>query len=149
MVVAGGSFLERLRPIARRCMTRHHVYHYRGFLLTQRGLLEKEQPKRAKTLLYAYRVVMTGIHLLRTGEVEANLPRLNETIRLPFIDELIARKTEEKVGLPDIDWTFHDAALRKLEAEMEGAREQSTLPEDRDRESVNRFLVDLRLAAAG
>ncbi len=43
-------------------------------------------------MLYAYRVLMTGIHLLRSGEVEANLLRLNEHFRLGFLDELIARK---------------------------------------------------------
>ncbi|MBI1853968.1 MAG: nucleotidyltransferase domain-containing protein [Planctomycetes bacterium] len=148
IVVIGESFLERIRPIARRCITRRHVYHYRGFLATQRRLLEKEEPKRAKTLLYAYRVAMTGIHLMRTGEVESNLPRLNESFRLPFIDELIRRKREERIGLLDLDWSFHDARLRELEATLEAAWERSTLPEARDREGVNRLLVALRLDAA-
>ena len=78
IVVMGQEFLDELRPLAVRCITRHHYHHYRGFYATQRKLLEKENPKRAKPLLYAYRVLMTGIHLLRTGEIEANLPRLNE-----------------------------------------------------------------------
>jgi uncharacterized protein len=147
LVVLGGAFLDELRPIARRCITRRHVYHYRGFLMTQRRLLEKESPKRAKSLLYAYRVVMTGVHLMRTGEIEANLPRLNEIFRLPFVDELIARKREEKIELPDLDWSFHDSQLRELEALLENAWERSTLPDERDRDAVNRCLVDLRLGA--
>ena len=40
--------------------------------------------RRVKPLLYVYRVLLTGIHLMRTGEVEANLPILNEEFRLPF-----------------------------------------------------------------
>ncbi len=48
--------------------------------------------KRAKTLLYAYRVALTGIHLLETGEMQPHLPTLNERFRLPFIPELIERK---------------------------------------------------------
>src|SRR5262249_47014792 len=76
LVILGQDFLDELRPLARRCITRHHYHHYRGFVATQRQLLAKEEPKRVKTLLYAYRVLLTGIHLLRTGEVEANLPRL-------------------------------------------------------------------------
>jgi hypothetical protein len=32
--------------------------------------------------LYVYRVLLTGIHLLRAGEMEANLVRLNEPFRL-------------------------------------------------------------------
>ena len=39
-----------------------------------------------------YRVLLTGIHLMRTGQVEANLLTLNEDMRLPFIPDLVARK---------------------------------------------------------
>ena len=74
----GPGLPDELRPLARGCITRHHYHHYRGFYATQRKLIAKQEPKRAKPLLYAYRVLMTGIHLLRTGEVEANLLRLNE-----------------------------------------------------------------------
>ena len=31
-----------------------------------------------KTLLYVYRVLLTGIHLMRTGRIEANLVTLNQ-----------------------------------------------------------------------
>lgn len=92
IVVLGQEFLDDLRPLARRCITRHHYHHYRGFYATQQKLIAKDKPKRAKPVLYAYRVLMTGIHLLRLGEVEANLLRLNEHFRLGFLDELIARK---------------------------------------------------------
>ena len=60
--------------------------------------------KRAKPVLYAYRVLMTGIHLLRTGEIEANLLRLNEHFGFAFLDELIARKVNgENVSVGDLD----------------------------------------------
>ena len=61
-------------------MTRHHSHHYLGFAETQWNLFEKERPRRVKPLLYVYRVLLTGIHLMRTGEVEANLLRLNEDV---------------------------------------------------------------------
>jgi predicted nucleotidyltransferase len=82
IVVYGKEFLDELRPLARRCITRNHYHHYRGFIATQRKLIAKEEPKRAKPVLYAYRVLMTGIHLLRSGEVEANLPTLNKCFAL-------------------------------------------------------------------
>ena len=100
LVVTGQDFLDELRPLARRCITRHHYHHYRGFLATQRRLLERQQPRIAKTLLYAYRVLLTGTHLLRTGEVEAFLPCLAREYRLPFLGELIAQKREEKGPAP-------------------------------------------------
>ncbi len=146
IVVLGQAFLDELRPLARRCITRNHYHHYRGFYATQRKLIAKEEPKRAKPLLYAYRVLMTGIHLLRTGEVEANLQRLNEHFGLGFLDELIARKVGgENTSLGDLDWSFHEARLAELEAQLDRAFQDSKLPEGRDRQSVNELLVRLRL----
>jgi predicted nucleotidyltransferase len=149
LVVLGQGFLEELRPLARRCITRHHYHHYRGFVATQRKLLDKQEPKIAKTVLYAYRVLLTGIHLLRTGEVEANLPRLAQEYKRPFMDELIAQKQQEKGPAPDLDWPFHDAQLRELEGLLERAYQESGLPEERDRRAVSDFLVRWRCGEQG
>src|SRR5690349_5648485 len=111
LVVTGQAFLDELRPLARRCITRHHYHHYRGFFETERRLLEKQSPKSVKRLLYAYRVLMTGIHLLRTGEVEANVERLNTEFELPFLDDLIAQKTRELATAANLDWELHKARL--------------------------------------
>jgi hypothetical protein len=81
---------DELKQIAHGCITRFHVHHYLGFAANQWQLFRKEEPPRVKPLLYVFRVLLTGIHLMRTGEVEANLPVLNEKFRLPFIPELIA-----------------------------------------------------------
>src|SRR3954452_14308063 len=77
-----------LKEIAQNCITRHHAHHYLGFAKTQWKLFEKENPPRVKPLLYVYRVLLTGIHLMRTGEVQANLRCLNEGFKLPYIPEL-------------------------------------------------------------
>jgi len=146
IVVMGHDFLDQLRPLARRCITRHHYHPYQGFYAAQNKLIAKEQPKRAKPVLYAYRVLMTGIHLLRTGEVEANLLRLNEHFGFGFLGELIARKvTAENIALGEVDWSFHEARLTNLAAELDRAFAESKLPKDRDRKSVHEFLVNLRL----
>jgi uncharacterized protein len=146
IVVLGQAFLDELRPLTRNCVTRHHYHHYHGFYATQRKLIAKEEPKRAKPVLYAYRVLMTGIHLLRTGEVEANLLRLNEQFRFAFLDELIARKVGgENTAVGDLDWPFHETRLAELEAQLDQAFAGSSLPEDRDRKPVNELLVRLRL----
>ncbi len=145
-VVLGQEFLDELRPLARRCITRHHYHHYRGFYATQRKLIAKEEPKRAKPVLYAYRVLMTGIHLLRTGEVEANLLRLDQHFGLGLLDELVARKVGgENTSVGDLDWSFHETRLTELEAQLDQAFAESPLPEDRDRKAVSEFLVRLRL----
>lgn len=146
IVVMGQEFLDELRPLASKCITRHHYHHYRGFYATQRKLIAKEEPKRAKPVLYAYRVLMTGIHLLRTGEVEANLLRLNEHFGFGFLDELIARKVGgENTPVGDLDWPFHEARLAELEVQFDRAFTESKLSENRDRKPVNELLVRLRL----
>jgi predicted nucleotidyltransferase len=148
LVVVGQEFLDELRPLAQRCITRHHYHHYRGFYATQRKLLAKEEPKRAKSVLYAYRVLLSGIHLLRTGEVEANLPKLNEQFRVRGITELIASKTGEKIAPAALDWPFHDGQLGELEQQLDALFAASLLPEQRDKRSINDMLVRLRLQDA-
>jgi predicted nucleotidyltransferase len=146
LVVLGQDFLDQVRPLARRCITRNCYRHYRGFLQSQLKLLEKEEVKKAKTLLYAYRVVLTGIHLLRTGEVQANLRELNRSFQLPFIDELIARKQAREHGaLIGLDHTWHRAELTRWEERLDQAFEQCTLPEEPPSDEVHGFLVQLRL----
>lgn len=122
---------DELKMIARGCITRHHSHHYLGFAETQWGLFEKEQPPRVKPLLYTYRVLLTGIHLMRTGEIEANLARLNDEFSLPYLPELIAIKTQgqEKGTLSAADVEFHRSEYMRLRAELESASERSQLPD--------------------
>src|SRR5687767_9653861 len=73
LVVRTSPGHEEMVGLAPRCVTRYHGYHYLGFAETQWRLFEKESPPRAKPLCYVYRVLLTGIHLVRTGVLEANL----------------------------------------------------------------------------
>ena len=148
LVVVGEEFLKQLRPLAGQCVTRHHYYHYRGFYASQRRMIGKQDHKRVKQVLYAYRVLMTGIHLMRTGRVEANLSTLNQTFRLPFIDDLIASKVTEKATPSDLDWPYHAQQLDLLDQQLLRSFEESSLPDDRDRSAVNEFLVRQRLEAS-
>jgi uncharacterized protein len=118
-----------LKKIATGCITRHHSHHYLGFAATQWQLFEKE--RRIKPLLYTYRVLLTGIFLMQTGKVEANLRNLNEAFRLPYITDLIAQKTssEERSVLADADIEFYRAEYQRLISELEAAASSSKLPE--------------------
>lgn len=139
---------EELKSIAKNCITRHHAHHYLGFAATQWKLFAKESPPRVKPLLYVYRVLLTGIHLMRTGEVEANLITLNESAKLPYIDELVDRKRcgPEKGMLQAADLKFHTQEYERLTAELESAYEASTLPDmPSARDILNDLLVRLRL----
>ena len=143
---------EELKEIARGCVTRHHSHHYFGFAETQWKLFDKERPRRVKPLLYVYRVLLTGIHLMRTGEIEANLVALNEEFKLSYLPELIARKLAgpEKGALEDADVDFHRREYEQLRAELETAAASSTLPEAPVcKSALNDLLICLRLTAKG
>lgn len=139
---------EELKALAPDCITKHHAHHYLGFASTQWKLFRKEDPPHVKPLLYVYRVLLTGIRLMRTGEVEANLVRLNETAKLPYISDLIGRKTggPEKGRLDQADLEFHEREYGRLTAELEKAFEESQLPETaRGAAAMNDLLVRIRL----
>src|SRR3990172_3359009 len=129
LVVHTTPYHEELKSIARTCLTRHHAHHYLGFAATQWKLFEKETPPKVKPLLYVYRVLLTGIHLMRTGSVEANLVYLSESFRLTYISDLIERKTAgtEKGRLEQSDLEFHRREYERLLGELERAFVSSRL----------------------
>jgi predicted nucleotidyltransferase len=132
-------------------ITKHHAHHYFGFAETQWKLFLKESPRRVKPLLYVYRVLLTGIHLMRTGEVQANLTVLNGEFRLPYLPDLIARKLAgpEKAKLETADLTFHEAEYQRLRGELQAAHDVTHLPElpaEATRAALNDLLVRVRLA---
>jgi uncharacterized protein len=122
---------QELKTIAKGCITRHHVLHYISFAQTQWTMFNNQEPRRVKPLLYTYRVLLTGIRLMRTGEVESNLLRLNEEFKLTYIDELVQRKVSgpEKSVLGDADMPFLESEYRRLLVELEQAHVDSILPE--------------------
>ena len=137
-----------LKTIARGCVTRHHNHHYLGFAQTQWELFAKESPRRVKPLLYVYRVLLTGIHLMRTGEIEANIVHLNEDARLPQIPDLVARKVAgpEKATLDEADVTFHEGEVARLRRALEEAGAASSLAEEPTaREALHDLLLRVRL----
>ena len=168
---------EELKTIAADCITKHHAHHYLGFAATQWKLFQKDcsrssfrnpsetasdnnpetasadkpampDPPRVKPLLYVYRVLLTGIHLMRTGEVEANLVHLNESAKLPYIPELIGQKVSgtETETLDQADLEFHEQEYERLRSELEQEFEDSRLPESPSGVgALNDLLVRLRL----
>jgi len=154
LVVLSRPAHTELREIARGCVTRHHSHHYFGFAETQWKLFLKESPKRVKPLLYVYRVLLTGIWLMRTGKIEANLITLNESFRLPYLPDLIGRKlgAPEQSSLPDADIRFHRSEYLRLRSALQAAHGASSLlevPSAATREAMNDLLVRVRLGRTG
>ncbi len=86
---------------------------------------------------------------MQTAVVEANLVRLNEAARLPYLDELIRRKVAgaEKERLTEADLDFHRGEYARLRERLQQAHEASTLPEaPRGGAALHDLLVRLRLS---
>jgi uncharacterized protein len=130
LVVHTTPGFEELKHAARGCITRGHVRHYLGFARNQWARFEADVPRRVKPLLYVYRVLLTGIHLMRTGAVEANLLHLNDEYRLPYVPELIERKLHggEQSGLGEADVAYHAAEYSRLLRLLDEAGRDSGLP---------------------
>ena len=139
---------EELKLIARQCITRHHVHHYLGFAQTQWQLFSKQNPPKVKPLLYIYRVLLTGIYLMQTGELETNLVELNKIFDLKYLPDLITCKITgvEKEVLTDIDLIFHQQEYERLCIELKKASENSSLLETPTcKNELNKLLIKIRL----
>ncbi|WP_432844048.1 nucleotidyltransferase domain-containing protein [Dactylosporangium sp. CA-092794] len=126
LVIRTSSLHEELKFLAPHCLTPEHARHYLGFAAGQWQLYQKTG--ELKPALYTLRVLHTGIHLLRTGEVEADLRVLNT---LPYVPDLIeAKRAGEHDLLPPavVSAEVLTADVARLTAELEAARDASKLP---------------------
>jgi len=152
LVVSTSGTHAELVALAPSCLTRHHAHHYLGFARTQHALFQRTD--ELKPLLYTVRVLLTGIHLLRTGQVQAHLPTLTEQVpEAPaWVEAAVARKGQAEHGRND-----GLVALDRVEGDyvtlvqvLERERDRSALPEVPTAEpALHDLLVRRRLAGTG
>ena len=145
LVVLSTPEHETLKELASGTICRGLYHHYRGFLFSLRKLIEKEETRKVKRILYLYRVLMTGTHVLKTGVLEANILKLNEHFGFATVPELIELKQLEWSALPEEKLQACWNEIEMLEAEMTRAFEESTLaPEPTGLQELSDWLVELR-----
>ena len=148
LVVRSSPEHEELKEIASGCITRNHAHHYLGFAKTQWRLLNKEHSPRVKPLLYLYRVLLTGIYLMQTGKIEANLINLDREFDLPYLSNLIALKISgtEKEKIKGINLKFHRREYQRLKEKLALSAQASHLPDlPTVKDALNDLLVKIRL----
>jgi predicted nucleotidyltransferase len=146
-IVRASALLAELAPLVRGSLSRRVHAHYRGFALNQRHFLEKEPT--AKKLLYVLRTTLTGIHLLRTGELEADLTQLVGRYGVEDVAPLIERKRAGERSTVDaalLDaWS---ARIDSLFSMLDEARSSSILPDEpANAAELNAWLVAARRAS--
>jgi predicted nucleotidyltransferase len=151
LVVTTSDLHSELRSIAQACITSNTRHHYRGFAQTEWKLFEKSGHTALKPLLYVFRVLKTGIHLMRTGIVEANLGLLlDEEPRLSYVADLISEKrlNGERSNAPELDLARVEADVASLHEVLELAGLESRLPlEPTAHAALHDFVVRVRLAS--
>lgn len=148
LVVHTTPYHQELISLSPGCITRYHAHDYLGFAETQTKLFWKENPPKVKPLLYLYRVLLTGIHLMKTGRIESNLEILNEEARLPLVPDLLIWKREgaekQQREIPHLD--AHQRAIDQLKQDLHQAFLDSHLPESPSvSAALHELLVRIRL----
>jgi predicted nucleotidyltransferase len=134
LVVVTTAVHAELKALAPGLVTRHHAHHYLGFAAGQERLYHTS--RQLKPALYTLRVLLTGIHLMRTGQVETDLRVLGA--HLAYVPDLIAAKRKAEHGpLPHAAAQQLAADIPRLRAELEAARDASPLPEHADPAAMN------------
>ncbi|MGF1466855.1 MAG: DNA polymerase beta superfamily protein [Sandaracinaceae bacterium] len=140
--------LEALRGLAEGALCKRFGSHYRGYF----GGMCREHARepRAKSLLYAYRAALTGVHLLRSGEVRGDVVANARDLGLDDVEELVAFKRDagEKSALdPGLD-AKHRMRWPALEAKLDEAMAKTHLPDEPlNVDAVDAWLVRRRLDA--
>jgi predicted nucleotidyltransferase len=140
---------HRLREIARGALSRKVSHHYGGFF---RGMVQEYRAeaalglRKAKTLLYAYRVALTGIHLLLQGEMVTDVVELHQEYGCPAVLELVTvKRSRETETIAESDEPRYLEDLTRLERALEEARAASVLPEEPPhRGEIEELVIELR-----
>jgi uncharacterized protein len=149
MVARASPLLSDLRPLAVRSLSRRVHRHYRGFALNQLRFAEKEPT--AKKLLYVLRTSLTGIRLLETGELEADLTRLLDAYGVGDAASLVERKRAgEHVGIDPALLAAWRPRIDALFARLDATFERSPLPaEPPNSEELREWLLSVRKSRLG
>ncbi|MFV2177511.1 DNA polymerase beta superfamily protein [Actinomadura sp. LOL_016] len=140
LVVETSPLHAELRDLLPGLITSRHAGHYLGFARGQWRLFENRE--ELKPLLYVFRTLLTGVHLMRAGELETDLTKLLDGAP-PYVPDLIAAKrAAEHAGVPSgaPDRAVLRADVDALTALLEDERDRSALPE---RPGAGRALHDL------
>jgi len=143
--------LDRLRPLVQASLSRRVHRHYLGFATQQHQEWERGGRASAKKLLYVLRTALTGVHLLREGEVVTDVTRLLDRYGLAEASALVDQKRRgERTELPESlreRWAVRVGEVFRL---LERAEAESTLPlESPNAVELERYLIDARLRWLG
>jgi hypothetical protein len=139
-----GDDLRRLQKVTRGVLSRRFFTYYRSF---SRGVLrdyEGSEQRTVRHLLGAYRLALTGVHLLGTGKVVVDLMTLAREYGFSQISELTKVHQKDAGAVLDEGSQWINRLVR-LHSLLDRSMEQSELPADPDDPAgLEEYLLDMR-----
>jgi predicted nucleotidyltransferase len=147
LVVIESEEYKALRDLVPEIVTKEHMNHYIGFAIEEKKRFMRLP--RTKSVTYLFRILLTGIHLMRTGEVETNLETLGEFYHVPGVPDLVGMKRlgEEKALLTTVENLHYDMQIGLLTERLRHEYEHSSLREavsEETRGKLNDLLIGAR-----
>ena len=137
LVLFANELGEELISLRRCFLSRRLIATYSGYSQSQFALMERKaragEPYRAKHAMHLIRLLHSGLHAARTGEILVDVGEHR--------DELLAIRRGER------SWDEVAARRAELDAEFRAAFDDSVLPELPDFDRVNEFLIQARASA--
>jgi uncharacterized protein len=136
--------LRRLQKVSRGVVCRRYFAYYRSF---SKGVLreyEATEHRTVKHLLGAYRLALTGVHLLRSGKLLLDLMTLANAYGFAQIEELVKIYRDNADASVENDSRWINRLVR-LHTLLEQALDGCKLPIDPDNpKGVEDYLLDMR-----
>ncbi len=140
--------LAELRNLGLAALSQRYHRHYRGFASSQRAAVVEASPPKAKKVLYVLRTVLTGVHLLETGECIPDLTALCDQYEFRESHELITfKRAGESQPLPAAVAERVPTLLDRAFTRLDDALSRSILPPDPPPEAesnLDAWLIALR-----
>jgi len=125
---------DELKTLTRACAGRHWAHHFGSQARMLWGIADRSP----RGLLYAFRTLLAGIHLMRTGELVSDLPTLRELHKATWIDDIDPAAPRE----PHLK--RYESLVEELSLTTRTSPLPATPPQEA-RDGLNDLLIRLRL----
>ena len=130
LVVTTSPLHDEIKALGKGCITKMCASHYRGMAYNQqRHARTAFRSSDIKRILHTYRCLLTGIHLMRTGTLEMNIPALAVEYEQPQVLDVIEDKLGGIDGIDNDETKRHEPIIALLHERLDHEQKVSTLPD--------------------
>ena len=137
---------EELRPIVQRSLSKRIYRHYNGFARGQLQEFDNAAQPTAKKILYVLRTALSGIHVLRSGNIVTDVTALIDDYGFSEARELVVQKRAgERIVLDEPLRGKWRAQVERAFGMLDEALAKSPLPDEApNRSEIESWLLQTR-----